>query len=287
MSSLIEAFTDRGWARSGCAVLGLALASCTALAAAVQPLRVCADANDLPFSNTREEGFENALAGVLARDLHRTVEYVWISQQAPYARKKLGPQACDVSMATTASSKLMVSSIPYYRSSYVFVTRRDRHIRIASLDDRSLAKYKIGAQIIGEDDAASPPAEELARRGMAGNLVGYSVYGMPLGRNTSEDMVSAVAEGSLDMAIVWGPAAGYFVKTSPVPLDITPILPSPGSVGLPVAFDISLGVRRDDQALRDQLNEIIARRQDEISELLRSYGVPLVSGGSEAQPARH
>lgn len=282
MSSLFEVFTNRKRLRVGSAVLSIALASCTALAATVPPLRVCADANDLPFSNTREQGFENALAGVLARDLHRPIEYVWISQQTPYALKRFRQPICDVSMAITASSRLMLSSIPYYRSSYVFVTRRDRHIRIGVLDDMRLAKYRIGAQIIGEDDAASPPAEELARRGLARNLVGYSVYGMPLGHNTSEQMVNAIARGELDMAIVWGPAAGYFVKRSPVPLEITPILPAQGTADLPVAFDISLGVRRDDEGLRNQLNEIIARRRREISDLLRSYGVPLLSASDEA-----
>ena len=255
-------------------VVGITLLPVTAMAVTVTPLKVCLDANDLPFSNARGEGFENALAKMVGAGLHRDIEFVWLSKEAPYARKKLGPEACDLAMATAGPSKLMVPTIPYYRSTYVFVTRRDRHLQVAALDDARLATYRIGAQIIGDDDEASPPAEQLARLGLAKNIVAYSVFGYPLGRNTSEELVCAVARGDLDMAVVWGPAAGYFARASAVPLEITRIVPL--SAALPMAFNISIGVRRGDDELRQQLNELIVRVQKEISALIESYGVPLL-----------
>jgi len=264
----------------GVIVAGSALLPGAATAATLPSLKVCADANDLPFSNARQQGFENTLAKMVGADLHRDIEFVWLSEEAPYAQKKLGPQACDLTMATAGPSKLTLPTVPYYRSTYVFVTRRDRHIKITTLDDERLEAYRIGAQIIGDDDEASPPAEQLARLGLAKNIVGYSVFGYPLGRNTSEEMVSAVARGDLDMAVVWGPAAGYFARTSPVPLEITPITAL--TAALPVTFDISVGVRRGDETLRQRLNELIVRRQKEISALIESYGVPLLKASDTA-----
>ena len=261
-------------------LLILMLASTSALAAEVPPLKVCADSNDLPFSNQQGQGFENNVAEVMAQDLHRDVRFVWLSKLAPYAEKKLGPDACDLSMAATSPTKEMLPSIPYYRSSYVFVTRAGRHIGIASLDDPRLAGYRIGAQIIGDADEAAPPAEELARRGLANNIISYTVFGYPLGRNTAQEMINAVAKGDLDAAIVWGPAAGYFARTSTVPVDITRILPSNGKPSLPVAFDISVGVRRGDDELRQRVNEIITRRHKEITAVLTRYGVPLLDRSS-------
>lgn len=254
---------------------------CTALlggslsAAALPPLQVCADTNDLPFSNSRGQGFENVLAKMVAKDLQRDVHFVWVSQQAPYAAKRTEEQSCDLLMAITGPGGLMVPTIPYYRSSYVFVARRDRHIHVARLDDQRLANYRIGAQTIGDDDASSPAAEELARRGLGRNIVGYSIYGYPLGRNPSEQLVCAVEQGRVDLAVVWGPAAGYFAGLSPVPLEVMRIIP-PRSSALPVAFDISMGVRRDNSALLGQLNDFIRRRHKEISEVLERYGVPLL-----------
>jgi mxaJ protein len=225
---------------------------------------------------TFKQGFENNVAEIMAQDLRRAVQFVWLSKLAPYAERKLGPDACDLSMAAASPTKEMLPSIPYYRSSYVFVTRADRHLDIASLNDPHLASYRIGAQIIGDADEATPPAEELAQRGLASNIIAYTVFGYPLGRNTAQEMINAVTKGDLDLAIVWGPAAGYFAKSSAVPLVITRILPSSGKPSLPEAFDISVGVRRGDDELRQQVNEIITRRQKEISAVLTRYGVPLL-----------
>jgi ABC-type amino acid transport substrate-binding protein len=177
---------------------------------------------------------------------------------------------------------MLATTIPYYRSAYVFVSRQDRHIGVSSLADRRLTSYRIGAQVIGGDDAAVPPAEELARHGLARNLVGYSLYGHPFD-NPSAQMMDAVEHGQVDMAIAWGPTAGYFAKQSSVPLRLTPICLPPSRAAIPMVFAISMGVRPGDDLMLGQLNNIIARRQKVIHALLRSYGVPLAPAAARVE----
>lgn len=261
----------------------LSLAATSAVAS-MPPLRVCADANNLPFSNKQEQGFENVLARMVAHDLHRDLVFLWLPQQAAQVQRALRAYNCDLVMGTTAPSELMALSIPYYRSSYVFVSRRDKNIRISSLDDGRLAHYRIGAHIIGGADATVPPAQELARRGLVRNIVGYSIYGHPTAQNPSAELISAVARGDVDMAVAWGPMAGYFAGKSPVPLRVTPICPA--DLAVPVTFDVSIGVHRGDDLMREQINRIIARRQNEIRTLLSRYGVPLLASSGTGANCR-
>lgn len=258
------------WCLLACLLLGSALAY-----ASMPPLRVCSDPNNLPFSNMQEQGFENILARMVAHDLHRDIQFVWFPQQGRSLAKMVAALNCDLVMGITSASNVMATTTPYYRSRYVFVSRQDRHIGVSSLADRRLASYRIGAQVIGGDDATVPPAQELAHRGLARNLVGYSLYGHPFD-NPSAEMMNAVERGQVDMAIAWGPTAGYFAKRSSVPLRLTPICLPPSRAAIPMVFAISMGVRRGDDLLLGQLNQILSRRQKVIHALLRSYGVPVV-----------
>ncbi len=235
-----------------------------------QPLRVCADPNNLPFSNERRQGFENRLAELIARDLGSSVTYYWWAQRRGFVRNTLNANKCDVIIGVPSSFEMALTTRPYYRSGYVFVTRRDRKLRIDSLDDPRLRKLKIGVQIIGDDYANSPPAHALANRGIVRNVVGYSVI-----REAPRHIVDAVAKGDVDLSAVWGPTAGYFAKQSRVPLAVNTFTPEIDLPFLPFVFDISMAVRRDSPQLRDRLNEIIEKRQPEIDRILRSYGVPL------------
>lgn len=259
-------------------VLGLALFWGVASFASTPPLRVCADASNLPFSNMREQGFENVLARMVGHDLRRDIYFVWLPQQEHFVEKRLKAQTCDLVMGAPSDFDLMVPTIPYYRSTYVFVSRRNRNIRAVSLTDPSLKQYRIAAHIIGDDDGAIvPPAEELRRRGMLRNIVGYSIYGHPLSDNPSAEIITAVENGDVDMAVAWGPLAGYFSRKSPVPLRISPICPLHDPSAQPIQFDISMGVRRGDDLLLEQLNRFIATHEKEVRNLLTAYGVPLVN----------
>ena len=245
-----------------------------ACATPAPPLRVCADPNNLPFSNDRGEGFENKLAAMLADDLRTKVEYTWWAQRRGFVRNTLRAGKCDVLMGVPTSYELAQTTRPYYRSSYVFVSRRDRALALESLDDDRLKTMTVGVQMVGDDFSNSPPAHALSARGLVRNIVGFSVlddYAQP---NPPATIVHAVARGDVDAAVVWGPLAGYFATREPVPLDLAPVTPEIDPPFLPFVFDISMAVRRGDEARLRTLDDFIARRREAIDRLLAEYGVP-------------
>lgn len=239
-------------------------------------LRVCADPNNLPFSNDAQEGLENRIADLVAHDLGATVTYVWWAQRRGFVRNTLNQGQCDVLIGVPLSFERTRPTIPYYRSTYVFVTRRDRHLRIASFDDPQLKRLRIGVQLIGDDGINTPPAHALSNRGIIRNVRGYSVYGDYRQPNPPARIIDAVAGGDIDVAVAWGPLAGYFATREPVPLELTPVSPQIDLPFLPFVFDISMGVRRGNDSLREQLNTIIERRRADIDRILADYGVPRV-----------
>ena len=239
-------------------------------------LAVCADPNNLPFSNDRLEGFENKLADIVAKDLSRRVRYTWLPQRRGFVRNTLRAGRCDVLMGVPSSFELARPTIPYYRSTYVFVYRKDRGIAVRSMDDSILHRVRIGVHAIGDDYANVPPAEALAQRHIVQNVVGYSIYGDYSRPNPPADLITAVTRGDVDVAIAWGPLAGYFAKQQAVALEIVPVTPQIDVPFLPFVFDISMAVRRGDDSLRALLDAALIRRKAEIRRLLDSYGVPLL-----------
>lgn len=263
-------------------VLGCLVSSIVLLGAnspvTVRPLRVCADPNNLPYSNAKHEGFEDKLAQLVASDLHRPVEYYYWAQRRGFIRNTLKAGHCDVIMGTAAGLDMVVTTRPYYRSTYTFVSRASSP-DIRSLDDPRLHTVKVGVQLIGDDFNNTPPAAGLTRRGIVRNVRGYTVYGDYREANPPSRIVRAVEKGDVDVALVWGPLAGYFAKKSSVPLRVEPI--SPRADGpLPYTFAIAMGVRHGDEAFRDTLDQVIARHRADIDRLLDSYGVPLVEAAT-------
>jgi quinoprotein dehydrogenase-associated probable ABC transporter substrate-binding protein len=251
------------------------LAALLAVSCARHPQRVlgvCADPNNLPFSNEARQGFENKLAELLATDRGARLEYEWWAQRRGFVRNTLGKDACDVVMGVPAAFDPTLTTRPYYRSSYVFVWRRDRHLELGSFDDPRLRSLRIGVQMIGDDFANTPPAHALTNRGMVTNVVGYSVFGDYAQPSPLRAIVDAVDRGDVDTAVVWGPAAGYFARDKA--LELAPVSPAQDSPSLPFVFDIAMGVRRGNAALRDELNDFIARRATDIDRLLDDYNVP-------------
>ncbi|MDB4916942.1 MAG: extracellular solute-binding protein family 3 [Gemmatimonadetes bacterium] len=253
----------------------IAIALLLSMMAVHAPLRICADPNNLPFSNTARQGFENRIAELVGRELKRPVTYTWWAQRRGFVRNTLNTGDCDLVVGTSSGMEMLSTTRPYYKSSYVFVSRRDRHLRVNSFDDPALATLKIGVQLIGDDFANTPPVHALSKRGMTKNLVGFTVYGDYRQPNPAARIVDAVARGDVDVAVVWGPLAGYFAKHAPVPLRIAPVTPAIELPYTPFVFDISMGVRRGDSTFRKQIDEIITRRKPSIDSILVAYGVPL------------
>ncbi|HKO59432.1 MAG TPA: substrate-binding domain-containing protein [Thermoanaerobaculia bacterium] len=237
-------------------------------------LRVCADPNNLPYSNEKQQGFENRIASMIARDFGARVEYTWLAQRRGFIRNTLGAGRCDVVMGIPSNYELALPTAPYYRSSYVFLSRRDRKLGITSLDDPKLRHLEIGVQLVG--DEGSPAIYALSARGLSKNLAGYLVTGDYAQPDPPRNIVDAVAKGEVDVAVVWGPQAGYFARQQKVALDVVPVTPQIDPPFLPFVFDISMGVRRADKRLRDRLDQELERRRPDIERILDQYGVPRV-----------
>jgi len=261
---------------SASSAIALVVAACSLLAAAARPpLRVCSDPNNLPFSNGNGEGFENRIAELVAQDLGRPLVYFWSPQRRGFIRNTLNAGRCDVVMGVPAQYGPVQPTRPYYRSAYAFVSRRDRHLGVRSFDDPRLKTLTIGIQITGEDYDNPPAAQALAARHLVENVRGYTVYGDYSRPDPQRDIVDAVADGRVDLAIVWGPLAGYYGRREPAAIDVVTVTPERDGRSLAFAFDIAMGVRRGDRALRDALDAVIVRRGAGIRRILTSYGVPL------------
>ena len=264
------------------ALTGLALVFATI--ADARELRVCADPNNLPFSNERGEGFENKIAELIADELGVTLSYTWWAQRRGFIRNTLNTGSCDLVTGTTNGIEMLRTTLPYYRSGYTFVTRQDGP-KVSSLDDPILHNLRIGIQLVGEDGANPPPSEALARRGIVDNVRGYLVYGDYREQNPAAAIMDAVAKGEIDVAIVWGPVAGYFAGRESVPLKVALVTPQNDGPRVPMVFDINMGVRRDDPTLRDGINAALSKLRPKIDAVLATYGVPRADLPVEMQHA--
>jgi mxaJ protein len=241
-------------------------------------LRITADPNNLPFSNEKLEGFENRIAELIAEELRAKIEYSWRAQRRGFFRETLKENNADLILGVPAGFERALATRPYYRSTYAFVTRADRGLNLRSFDDPALRVLRLGVHLVGDDGANTPPAHALARRGIVTNVLGFTLYGDYSEANPPARLIEAVASGEIDVAIAWGPFAGYFAKQQKVALQVTPVPAQFDSPVLPFAFDISLGVRKRDQELCRELNAVLVRRRAQIEKILDDYGVPRVTG---------
>ena len=254
-------------------ILLLALCLISYASSTAAALVVCADPNDLPFSNQAGQGFENKIVALLARDMDTQVTYLWWPQRRGFVRKTLNAAKCDLWPGVVSGLDTVTVTQPYYRSTYVFVSRKKSALQNLTLDDPRLKQCLIGVQMIGNDATNTPPAHAIASRGITDNVRGYMLvgdYGRP---NPKAVIIDALADGTIDVALVWGPLAGYFAQASSVPLRIEPVTPA-NDARWPMAFDISLAVRRGDFVLRDKLDATLERDKAAVDAILRSYGVP-------------
>ena len=257
-----------------------AFALMLAASAEARELTVCADPNNLPFSNAAGEGFENRIVELIAKDLGATVTWVWWAQRRGNVRETLNAGLCDLIPGVASSLEMLGTTRPYYRSTYVFVTRANQRLDIASLDDPRLRDVKIGVQMIGDDASNTPPAHALARRGIVDNVRGYMIYGDYADANPQAPIIEAVAKGDVDVAVVWGPIAGFFAAQQAAPLALTPVSPWLDGPQWPMVFDISMGVRKTDRAFRREIELALQRNQAAIAAILRNYHVPQVAAGA-------
>jgi mxaJ protein len=244
--------------------------------AKVPAFRVCSDPANMPFSNEKLEGFENRIAAVLAKDFGTEPSYTWWGQRRGFIRNTMNATLesgrCDIVIGVPEKYDLVRTTPPYYRSTYVFVYPKNGRLAVKSLDDPILKKVKIGVHLLGDDYTNPPPVHELSKRGVVGNLVGFSTFYSA--DNPPSAIVDAVAAGKVDIAIVWGPAAGYYVQRQRVPMTMVPVPSAKGD--LPFAFGISMGVKPGNDELKARLEKAMMARRTEIAAILKEFGVPVV-----------
>ncbi|HET7563362.1 MAG TPA: quinoprotein dehydrogenase-associated putative ABC transporter substrate-binding protein [Gemmatimonadaceae bacterium] len=243
----------------------------TAWKDSTRAFRVCSDPDNLPFSDAKRDGFENKIAAVIAAALGDSVSYLWWPTRRGFINNTLNTLQCDVVMGIPSAYDLVRATHSYYRSRYYIVTRADRHLDITTLDDPRLKQLTIGVNIIGEDYTNTPPAMALSAHGVTQHLVGYSTFYND--EHRPGDIVDGVVKGDIDVALVWGPLAGYYAGRSSVPLTLSP-LPDSDSSGLPFAFDVAIGVRHSDRELAAKINAILTQKRSEIEQILREYHIP-------------
>ena len=270
------------------AALALALVLAAPLHAAdtasPRTLTVCADPNNLPFSNQARQGFENRIAELIARDMDAQIRYVWWAQRRGYARNTINAGACDLWPGVAKGVDMLATTAPYYRSTYVFVTRADRPLAGLTFDDPRLRALKIGVQMVGDDAQNTPPAHALALRGIIDNVHGYMLYGNYTTPNPPARIIEGVEKGDIDVAIAWGPLAGYFARLSPVKLRVEPVSPAVIGGQWPMTYAIAMGVRKDQPPLKSEIEAILNREAPAIARILTEYGVPTISVGAPATP---
>lgn len=260
----------------------LAVLAAAAPAGAVEPpaaqpvLTVCADPANLPYSDDRQEGFENRIAALLAQDMGAELHYFWFPEHRSFIRKTLLDRQCDVVISVPSGLSMVATTEPYFASTYVAVTRaKDAH-RFTGFDDPWLKDARIGLQLVGNEGMTTPVAMALSRRGLNQHIVPFGVWADAGDPAPQSKIIDAVADGTIDVALVWGPFGGYFAKPHGVALTIDPIATDPQATDLTFTFPMAAGVRKDDTALRDRLQAALDRHKPEIAAILAEYGIPAV-----------
>lgn len=236
-------------------------------------LRVCADPDNMPASDSTGAGLENKLAELMARTWNSKLEYVWWAAPRGMMRM-LNGNYCDVTLQMPVLSDMAGVTRPYYRTSYVMVQRKDASHRITGLDDPALKTMKIGVHLYASDAENSPPAMALSSHGVVGNLVGFSTTYIG-GQNHPADIIRAVVDRTVDVSFVWGPIAGYYAKQIGADLQLTPI-ESDSVSGIPFSYSMGMATRRRERQFKDSLERFITSKAPEIRSLLQQYGIPLL-----------
>lgn len=240
--------------------------------------RVCADKDNLPYSNDKMEGFENKIAELIAQDLGKQVKYQFWYDRMGFIRNTLNARRCDVIIGTVAGNDMMLTSKPYYRSGYVFVYKKSSGFNIKDWDSPDLHKGKIG--VVGQ----TPPSRPIADKGLMENSRPYRLtrdLNLP-----SSFMIDDLVKGDIDIAIIWGPIGGYYAKKTAEELVVVPVPEyEQENVHGKEYWNISVGVRKKDKDRMAQIQDVLERRKADIDKILDDYGIPHVPVVDESHGA--
>ncbi|GJD97371.1 rare earth element methanol dehydrogenase accessory protein XoxJ [Methylobacterium iners] len=246
-------------------------------------LRICGDPANMPFSQRKEDGFENRIAAIIADELKVKVRYYWLGQGPGFVRNTLGTGLCDLIVGSAAGAELVQATNPYYRSAYVLVSRRGELAGVERLDDPKLKGKSIG--VIG----GTPPVNRMGEVGLISSMKAYAPYQFDPShkyQTVSAEVIADLAGGRIEAAVLWGPAAGWLAKQSGVPMDVVPLLQEPDRP--PLTFRIAMGVRIEENDWKRLLNNVLRKRRADIEAVLREFEVPLLEeeGNKLLEPSK-
>lgn len=252
---------------------GLPAAAQTADVVDRTALKVCADPNNLPFSDEKKEGFENKIADLMGVALGLKVEYTWFPQIVGFVRNTLQAYRCDLVMGTVAGDEIMQTTNPYYFTTYVMVYRSDKGFAFKGVEDPRLASLRLGVV------SATPPSDLLVRHDLMARTKPYQLTVDTRVESPTHQMVQDVVDGTIDVGFLWGPIAGYYRKHDKLPLTLVPLKDEPGAARM--RYHIAMGVRGNEPEWRRRVNAVILKQQPQITVILRDYGVPLLDEQGE------
>jgi mxaJ protein len=233
-------------------------------------LRVCADPDNMPFSDAKGDGFENKLAELIAEKLGSRLEYSWFPEATGYVPNTIGREACDLVMGYAQGTGLIEDTNPYYHTSYVLIYRGE-DASLAGVD--RLSDPRLKGKRIGFF-ARTPPASILALNGLVGTAKPFEVNADESATNAARTMIAEIASGRLDAGLLWGPVGGYYAERAGVPLKLVPLVKE--NAGPSTIYGITMGVRPNEPRWKHTINKLIADSQGEINVILQGYSVPLL-----------
>ena len=235
-------------------------------------LRVCADPNNLPYSNRAQAGFENKIATLIAGDLGIPLSYYWFPQSMGFVRTTLGARRCDLVVGISAANERLLNTNPYYSSAFALVYPADAGYKLTSLSDAKLKDAKLRIGLI----AGTPPTGLLLENGLMEQVASYHLVVDTRVDSPSEQIVKDLLAGKLDVAVLWGPLAGYLNTRHGSRLKVAPLVKD-HSHRHRMIYRITMGVRPNEINWKRRLNRFIRKNEEKLRALMLEYGVPLVA----------
>ncbi len=232
-------------------------------------LKVCADPNNLPFSDEKKQGFENKIADLMGGALGVKVEYTWFPQIIGFVRNTLQTYRCDLVIGTVAGDDIMQTTNPYYFTTYVMLYRSDKGLALDGVEDPRLAGLRLGVI------SATPPSDLLVHHDLMAHTKPYPLTVDTRVEAPTHQMILDLMNGTIDVGFLWGPIAGYYKKHDKLPLALVPLADEPGAARM--RYHIAMGVRANEPEWRRRINAVILKQQPQITSILRDYGVPLLN----------
>jgi quinoprotein dehydrogenase-associated probable ABC transporter substrate-binding protein len=233
-------------------------------------LRVCADPSNLPFSNDKQEGFENKVAQRLAHDLNESLSFYWFPDSQGFVKATIRSHKCDLIIGTVEGNEGLETTKPYYTTGYMLVSRTADNIKSTSIGDPALQGARIGLI------ARTPPTDLVVQHNLLGRVHPYPLVVDTRVEHPSQQMLHDLADKKIDIALVWGPYAGFYIKHDNLPLKAVPLDPEHSRV--PMRFAIAMAVRPSDVAFLKRVDDALVADRAGIEAVLADYGVPVVEG---------